>query len=92
MAITVSLVNSKRKIVVLTQPTTVKKKRIPPQPRDSYILTSLAIVRILKYCSILSEITNKIHQFSGIILALIYRSKHKFQEAFSSPFESFRHT
>ena len=27
MAITVSLVNNKRKIVVLTQPTTVKRKR-----------------------------------------------------------------
>lgn len=44
MAITVSLVNSKRKIVVLTQPTTVKKKRMTPQPKDSYILTSLAIL------------------------------------------------
>lgn len=30
MAITVSLVNNKRKIVVLAQPTTVKRKRITP--------------------------------------------------------------
>lgn len=44
MAITVSLVNNKRKIIVLTQPTTVKRKRINPQPRDSYMLTSSAIL------------------------------------------------
>lgn len=42
MAITVSLVNNKRKIVILTQATTVKRKRIIPQPRNSYTLTSSA--------------------------------------------------
>lgn len=44
MAVTVSLVNSRGKIVVLTQPTTVKRKRITPQPRDSYIFTSSPVL------------------------------------------------
>lgn len=43
MAITVSLVNNERKIVVLTQPTTVKGKELP-QPRDSCTLASSAIL------------------------------------------------